>query len=79
MLMKNVSIVYCEPCGYRKRADAAAAALQKELALAATLTPGTGGIFEVRLGDEVVAARSTGHFPDATEIVEAVAAAMKAG
>ena len=77
--MKNVAIVYCEPCGYRKRADAAAAALQKELALAATLVPGKGGIFEVRVGDEVVAARSQGHFPDATEIVKAVADAVKAG
>jgi selenoprotein W-related protein len=41
--------------------------------------PGKGGIFEIRVGDEVVVARSQGHFPDAAEIVEAVAAAMKAG
>jgi selenoprotein W-related protein len=77
--MKNVSIIYCRPCGYEKRAAAAAAAIQKELALAATLVPGKGGIFEVRVGDEVVAKRSKSHFPDVMEIVEAVSAAVKAG
>ena len=77
--MKNVSITYCKPCGYERRAADAAAALQKELALAATLVPGTGGIFEVRVGDEVVAKRGKGHFPDTAEIVAAVSAAVKAG
>jgi len=77
--MKNVSIVYCKPCGYEKRAADAATAIQRELALAATLVSGKGGIFEVRVGDEVAARRSKGHFPDATEIVEAVSAAVKAG
>jgi len=43
-----------------------------------TLVPGTGGIFEVRVGDKVVAKRSMGHFPDEIEIVKAVAAAEKA-
>ncbi len=41
--------------------------------------PGKGGIFAVRVGGEVVAARSKGHFPGATEIVKAAAAAVKAG
>ncbi len=75
--MKSVSIIYCKPCGYEKRAVAAAAALKKELKLAADLVPGKGGIFEVRVDDKVVAKRSTGHFPDETEIVRAVAAAVK--
>jgi selenoprotein W-related protein len=43
-----------------------------------TLVPDTGGIFEVRVGDKVVAKRSMGHFPDEIEIVKAVAAAEKA-
>ncbi len=77
--MTTVSIVYCKPCGYEKRAAAAAAALKQELAVAAVLVPGKGGIFEVRVGDEVVARRSKGHFPDATEIVRTVSAAMRAG
>jgi selenoprotein W-related protein len=77
--MRNVSITYCKPCGYERRAADAAAALQKELALTATLVPGAGGIFEVRVGDEVVAKRAKGHFPETTEIVAAVAAAVKAG
>jgi selenoprotein W-related protein len=77
--MKNVSITYCKPCGYERRAADAAAALQKELALAATLVPGTGGIFEVRVGDEIVSKRVKGHFPDTAEIVAAVASAVKVG
>jgi selenoprotein W-related protein len=77
--MKNVSIIYCKPCGYEKRAAHAADALQRELELIATLVPGKGGIFEVRVGDAIVAKRLKGHFPDVAEIVGAVSAAMKAG
>ncbi len=75
--MKNVSIIYCKPCGYEKRAVVAAAALKKELKLTVDLVPGKGGIFEVRVDDKVVAKRSMGHFPEETEIVRAVAAAVK--
>jgi selenoprotein W-related protein len=77
--MKSITITYCKPCGYERRAADAAAALQKELALTASLVPGTGGIFEVRVGDEVVATRAKSHFPDTAEIVAAVSAAVKAG
>ncbi|MGY4401737.1 Rdx family protein [Bradyrhizobium sp. USDA 3315] len=73
--MKNVSITYCGPCGYEKRAKEAAALLRERLGVDATLIPGKGGIFEVKLGDEVVARRAKGHFPDAAEIVAAVTAA----
>lgn len=76
--MTNVSITYCRPCGYGKQASDAARMLQKELALAAALVPGKGGIFEVRVSDKVVARRVKGHFPNASEIVKAVAAALKA-
>jgi selenoprotein W-related protein len=76
-ILKDVSIVYCRPCGYEKRAAEAATALRKELGLAATLVAGKGGIFEVQVGDKVVAKRVKGHFPDAAEIVKAVAAVAR--
>lgn len=75
--MSNVSIVYCRPCGYEKRAKDAASALREHLKIDATLVPGTGGVFEVRVGDKVVAKRAKGHFPDAAEVVAAVAAAQR--
>ncbi|MGY3134282.1 selenoprotein W-related protein [Bradyrhizobium sp. USDA 4501] len=73
--MRDVSITYCRPCGYEKRAKEAAALLRERLGVDATLIPGKGGIFQVKLGDEVVARRTKGHFPDAAEIVAAVTAA----
>ncbi|HXF88475.1 MAG TPA: Rdx family protein [Xanthobacteraceae bacterium] len=76
--MKNVSIVYCKPCGYFRRATDAAAALEKKLGIVATLVPGKGGIFEVRVDDKVVIKRGQDHFPDTNEIVAAVAAAAQA-
>lgn len=75
--MTTVSIVYCKPCGYEKRAAAAAAALSRELGLTADLVPGTGGVYEVRVGEAVVAKRSLGGFPDEAEVVKAVSAALK--
>lgn len=76
--MKSVSIIYCKPCGYLKRATDAAAALERKFGVTAELVPGKGGIFEVRVGDKVVAKRVQGHFPGTAEIVEAVAAVTKA-
>jgi selenoprotein W-related protein len=77
--MKNVSITYCKPCGYEKRAAEAAAALREKLALTATLVPGKGGIFEVRVDGEIVARRVKGHFPETTEIVKTVSAVVTGG
>jgi len=73
--MPDVSIVYCRPCGYEKRAKAAADVLRERLGIEAKLVPGTGRIFQVRVGDKTVAERASSHFPGADEIVEAVAAA----
>lgn len=73
--MSDVSIIYCRPCGYEKRAKDAAAGLRERLNIDAKLVPGTGGVFEVRVGDKVVAKRAKGHFPDTAEVVAAVAAA----
>ena len=60
--MTGVSIVYCKPCGYEKRATEAAAALRAKLNVTANLVPGKGGIFEVRVGDKVADKRTFGHF-----------------
>ena len=49
----------------------------RKFAIDATLVPGTGGIFEVKVGEHTVAKRIKGHFPDAAEIVAAVAARQK--
>ncbi|MDA9495722.1 Rdx family protein [Bradyrhizobium sp. CCBAU 11361] len=73
--MSDVTIIYCRPCGYEKRAKEVAAALRRQLALEADLVAGKGGIFQVKLGDRIVASRSKGHFPGTDEIVAAVAAA----
>ena len=75
--MTDVSIIYCKPCGYEKRAADTAAALRTQLKLDANLIPGRGGIFEVRVGDQVVAKREHGHFPDNQEVVAAVSSALR--
>jgi selenoprotein W-related protein len=74
--MNDVVITYCRPCGYEKRAKVAVSELREHLGVAAALKAGTGGIFEVRVGDEVVTKRTKEHFPDAGEIVAAVSKAL---
>jgi selenoprotein W-related protein len=73
--MSDVTIIYCRPCGYEKRAKEAAAALRRQLGLEADLVPGKGGVIQVKVGDRIVASRSKGHFPDGDDIVAAVTAA----
>ncbi|MGY4474351.1 SelT/SelW/SelH family protein [Bradyrhizobium sp. USDA 3364] len=73
--MTDLAITYCRPCGYEKRAREAAALLRERLGLEAELVPGKGGIFAVTLNGKVIAGRVKGHFPDAAEIVTAVATA----
>lgn len=75
--MAEISIIYCKPCGYLKRAEDAASALRERLDIEAELVPGTGGIFEVRVDDKVVAQRSREGFPDPAEVVAAVSAALE--
>ncbi|MCK1425519.1 hypothetical protein IVB14_27085 [Bradyrhizobium sp. 180] len=69
--MSAVTIICCRPCGYEKRARDVAAALRRQLALESDLVPGKGKIFQIRLGDRIVASRSKGHFPGADDIVAA--------
>jgi selenoprotein W-related protein len=73
--MSDVTIIYCRPCGYEKRARDVATALRDRLGLAATLVPGKGGVFEIKLGDKTVAKRAKGDFPGPDDAVAAVAAA----
>ena len=75
--MPEVSITYCKPCGYLRRAEDAAAELQKQLGIDATLVPGKGGIFQVQVDGKIVARKRLWHFPDTKEIVAAVADAVK--
>jgi predicted Rdx family selenoprotein len=53
-----------------------AAALKEELEVDATLTLGSGGIFEVAVDGRVVAARGRTGFPTEQEVVDAVAKAL---
>jgi selenoprotein W-related protein len=75
--MSDVTIIYCRPCGYEKRARDVAAALREQLALDATLVPGKGGVFKIKVGDKTVASRAKGYFPGPDDAVAAVAAARK--
>ena len=68
----NIQIEYCTPCGYGKRADAVAAALQERFGVAADLVPGKGGVFRVYVNGKEVIARTRGYFPSPEEIVAAV-------
>lgn len=64
-----VSIAYCRQCGWMLRAAWMAQELLTTFAEelgGVTLAPGTGGVFEVRVGDELVwDRRRDGGFPDA--------------
>lgn len=53
--------------------------LREELNVEPRLIKGHGGIFEVRVGDAVVARKTFSGFPTEHEIVQAVAAALPGG
>jgi selenoprotein W-related protein len=75
--MSDVTIIYCRPCGYEKRAKDVAAALRDQLAVDAALVPGKGGVFEIKVGDKTVAKRGSGYFPGPEDVVAAVKAARR--
>jgi selenoprotein W-related protein len=74
--MPEVTIVYCKPCGYLTKAEAAAAALQRELGVTATLEPGKGGVFQAQVNGVAVIARKKGYFPTPSDVVKAVRKAL---
>ncbi len=68
----RVSITYCTQCRWLLRAAWLAQELlttfETELGEVA-LQPGTGGIFEIRVGDELIWSRKDeGRFPEAKEV-----------
>lgn len=70
--MAQVSITYCTQCRWLLRAAWLAQELlttfESDLA-GVTIVPATGGIFEVRVGEELVFSRAeAGRFPEAAEI-----------
>lgn len=72
----RVEIIYCRHCGWLLRATWMAQELlttfDEEVGEIA-LIPGTGGIFEVRVDDELVWSRNErGRFPDIKELKQSV-------
>jgi len=72
-----LAITYCRPCGYERRARAAADELEQKLGQRTALIPGGGGIFEVTLNGRVITRRTRGYFPSSADIVAAVEAALQ--
>lgn len=72
----NITITYCKPCGYLKRAEQTASLLNEKLNMNSTLIPGKGGIFEVAVEGKTVSKRTRSGFPTEDEIIEAVSAEM---
>jgi selenoprotein W-related protein len=73
---KRVEITYCRQCRWLLRAAWMAQELLTTFDLEigeVALVPGTGGIFEVRVGDELVWSRKEkGRFPDIKELKQLV-------
>ncbi len=74
--LPHVEIEYCTQCHWLLRAAWIAQELlttfEQDLK-AVTLIPGTGGIFEVRLNDELLFARSeAGRFPESKELKQLI-------
>ena len=72
----RASITYCTQCCWLLRADWLAQELlttfEEELGEVA-LRPGTGGVFDIRLNDELIWSRKQeGRFPEAKEIKQRV-------
>ncbi|WP_039828286.1 Rdx family protein [Nocardia testacea] len=68
----TITITYCVPCKYDKRAQNAADAIARDLGLTVDLIPGRGGVFDVAVDGVSVAKRTREHFPTTDEIVTAV-------
>jgi len=74
--LPRVEIEYCTQCRWLLRAGWMVQELlttfEQELA-GVTLVPGTGGVFEVRLGGETVWSRKTeGRFPEVKELKQRI-------
>ena len=69
----DISIQYCGSWGYKPRAVSLAAKLKKNFDIDASLIEGAGGVFDVKLNDELVYCKhETGKFPDEEELIAAL-------
>ncbi|GGM66151.1 hypothetical protein GCM10010106_10260 [Thermopolyspora flexuosa] len=70
-----ITITYCVPCDYLPRALWQAGELLRPLAESVsglTLVPGTGGVYDVALGDTTLFSKAEeGRFPEVGELLEA--------
>jgi selenoprotein W-related protein len=65
----KILIQYCEPCGYRPRAQQVAARLQQAASAEVELLKGSGGVFEVTVdGALKFSKKATGRFPTEAEL-----------
>jgi selenoprotein W-related protein len=75
-----ITITYCVPCDYLPRALWQAGELLRPLAESVaglTLVPGTGGVYDVALGDTVLFSKAEqGRFPEVDELVKAAFAEL---
>lgn len=68
----EITITYCKPCGYEKRALELADALRHSHGMVVNLVAGKGGVFQVSVGDRVIAKRLKTGFPSAQDVVATV-------
>ncbi len=76
----TITIEYCASCGYAPRAlgliDELLAEFGNRIA-EVRLVPSSGGVFEVRLGDDLLASKKeTGEFPENDAVLSALRAAL---
>jgi selenoprotein W-related protein len=67
--MSQLKIEYCVVCNYYPRAAGLADQLRKTHGIDALLVKGSGGVFEVTWGNELLfSKKKTGRFPDPGEV-----------
>ncbi|MPZ69341.1 MAG: SelT/SelW/SelH family protein [Actinobacteria bacterium] len=76
----TLTIEYCASCGYAPRAlgliDEVLAEFEDRIS-EMRLVPSSGGVFEVRLGDALLASKKeTGEFPENAAVLAALRAAL---
>jgi selenoprotein W-related protein len=73
----TVTITYCVPCKYERRAREAADVLREQLGVETELVGGSGGVFRVEVDGETVVSKTRGYFPSAEDVLDAVGARME--
>lgn len=68
----NVTITYCVPCRYLRRAEAARDAIREQFGVTAELVGGKAGVFRVDVDGTEVVSRTVDYFPSTDDIVAAV-------